>query len=253
MAQAVTKAPRDGRSFRVNSNNTQIGLRLFAAMSIALVTVVVSAQDNKGQGKPKTDSSKTQTQVSRTGTTKLSVSQKNEALKFARKHHPELANLLERLQGKAPSGFARGIREVHLATQRLERFREKQPGRFESELANWKTDSEIRLLTAKWAMSQDPALEKQIRELLRTRQRSRINRLVQDRVKLAARLQQLDAQIGMGTEELEIDLVDEWNRLAKQATTRARSQRRSTRKKTVAKTESATTPGKSREARPQSK
>jgi len=222
-------------------------------MAITLVAFVVSAQDKKGNGKPKTDSSEPQTQITRTGTTKLSVSQKNEALKFARKHHPELANLLERLQDTAPSGFARGIREVHLAIQRLDRVREKQPVRFESELANWKTDSEIRLLTAKWAMSQDLALEKKIRDLLRKRQRSRINRLVQDRDKLAARLQQLDAQIGMGTEELEIDLVDEWNRLAKQATTRARSQRRSTRKKVTAKTESATTLPKAREAGPQSK
>ena len=237
----------------MNSNNTQTGLRLFAAMSITLVAFVVSAQDNKGQGKPKTDSLRPQTQVTRTGTTKLSVNQKTEALKFARKHHPELANLLERLQGTAPSGFARGIREVYLATQRLERFREKQPARFEIELSNWKTDSEIRLLTAKWAMSQDPTLEKQIRELLRTRQQSRIKRLKQDREKLAARLKQLDTQIGMGTEELEIDLVDEWDRLAKQASSRARSQRRSTRKKTTAKTESSTTPGKSPEARPQSK
>ena len=219
-------------------DTTQTCLRLFATMSFTLVGLVVSAQDNNVDDKPKPNSARTQTQLSRSGTTKLSVNQENDAMKFARKHHPELADLLERLRDTAPSAFARGIREVHFATQRLERSRQKQPVRFEAELTNWKIDSEIRLLTAKWAMSQDPALEKKIRELLKARQQNRMDRLRKDRSKLALRLEQLDAQIGMGAEELEGDLISDWNRLAKQATAAARNQRRSTKKNTTATTKS---------------
>ncbi len=220
------------------SEITQTRLRLLAAMSLALFALTVSAQDDKGNGKPKPSSKKPPAQAApahRPIVTKLSVDQEDVALKFARMHHPELAKLLERLRGSSPVGFSRGIREMHLAVQRLDRFREKQPARFEAELENWKSASEIRLLTAKWAMSQNPALEKRIRALLRSRQQSRLDRLREDRTKVAARLKQLDDQIGMGTEELELDLVKEWDRLAKQATASAKAQRRSAKRKPTAK------------------
>ena len=210
-------------------------------MFLTLFALTVSAQDRKENGRPKSSAKRPPVQaaqVSRPIVTKLSVDQEDGALKFARKHHPELANLLERLRGTSPSGFSRGIREVHSASQRLERYREKQPTRFNVELQNWKTDSEIRLLTAKWAMSQDASLEKRIRALLRARQQSRLDRLSDDRARLAARLKQLDDQIGMGTEELEVDLASEWDRLAKQASATAKAQRRNAKKKSTAKTKS---------------
>lgn len=234
-------------------NSQQSRLRLFVSVSLMLLAPVVPAQNSKSAEKPNATAAKPQTQVNRTHLTKMSSLQENEALKFARKHHPELGHLLERLRSTSPSGFARGIREVHLARQRLERFREKQPVRFADELKNWKTDSKIRLLTAKWAMSQDPELEEQIRELLRSRQRARFKRLKEDRAKLTARLEQLDGQLGLGAEELELDLVDEWNRLARQAATTAKSQRRKTKKKSTARTKSTTTPEKSPETKRQTK
>lgn len=223
------------------SEFTHTVLRLFAAMAMALTlsAPAVPAQDSKDDGKTRSSATKPATDAAqeiRPIVTTLTVDQEDGALTFARMHHRELADLLEQLRGTSPSGFSRGIREVHLSAQRLERFREKQPARFEAELYNWKTDSEVRLLTAKWAVSQDPELEKEIRELLRARQQSRIDRLSNDREKLVVRLKQLETQIGMGTEELEADLVNEWNRLAKQATTTARAQRRSTSKKTTANT-----------------
>ena len=156
---------------------------------------------------------------------RLTEREEDDALKFAAKHHPELADLLQKLRKTSVVGFSRGIREVHLSIQRLERVREKQPARFQAELASWKVDSEIRLLTAKWLMSQDPELEKQICELLRQRQQTRIDRLKSERHRLTERLKQLDKQIGMGTTELEADLADEWSRLAKRAATTAKAQK----------------------------
>ncbi|MEZ6130127.1 MAG: hypothetical protein R3C59_15690 [Planctomycetaceae bacterium] len=154
----------------------------------------------------------------------LSSEQEQRALEFAREHHPELAELLDGLQKRSQSGFSKGVRDIHTAVVRLERVRERQPARFETELNNWKLDSEIRLLTARWSMSQDPELEKQIRERLRQRRENRIDQLKSEREKLVARLAQLDNQIGMGAAELEVELAAEWDRLAKRATTTAKAQ-----------------------------
>lgn len=156
---------------------------------------------------------------------RLSEEQQEAALAFATEHHPELARLLNQLRRRSPTAFARGIREVHFASQRIQRMAERSPNRVDAELRRWKTDSEIRLLTARWAMSQDPALEKKIRSLLRERQEARLDDMKSERDRLAARLKQLDQQIGMGTAELEQSLEDEFNRLSRQALTAARQQK----------------------------
>ena len=169
---------------------------------------------------------------------KLSFDQEDHALEFARKHHAELANLLEQLRKNSPAAFSRGIREVHLASQRIHRISEKWPGRFDTELEKWKIDSEIRLLAAKWAMSQDPAIEKQIRGLLRARQEAKINDLRADREKLAERMRQLDEQIGMGTAELDAALETEFERLTKQAATAAKDRSDNARSKNLSRSPS---------------
>ena len=147
------------------------------------------------------------------------------ALRFARKHHPELARLLEKLQGKSELEFNRGIREVHNAAARLERYREKQPNRFEAGLRDWKRDSEIRLLSAKWLVSGDRKLEDRIQQLLRDRMESRIESMKSERDRLAARLEQLDQQINMDTAELEAALAAEWDRLSRRATAASKAKR----------------------------
>lgn len=155
----------------------------------------------------------------------LTPAEEAAALAFAKQHHPELAKLLEQLRSKSTSGFSRGTREIHQAAQRLERLRDKQPARFEAELKNWQLDSEIRLLTAKWTVSQDEKLVAKIQALLRSRQVAKIDRQKAERSRLAERLQQLDAQIGMGTEELEADLAAEWQQLAKRSTATAKARK----------------------------
>ncbi len=166
----------------------------------------------------------------------LTTDQQTYALEFARQHHPELANLLVRLQRSSPSGFARGIRDVHSAAERIERVSERQPARREAELKKWKIDSEVRLLTAKWVMSQDPKLEERIQQLLRDRHNAKIDRLHAERDKLAERLHQLDKQIGMSTSDTEAILAAEWQRLTKQATAATRDRIRQPKKPPIRKT-----------------
>lgn len=167
--------------------------------------------------------------------TKLTTDQEENALKFAKTHHPELARLLEQLRRKSSVEFKRGIREVHLAALRLDRMKEKQPARFKSELQTWKADSEIRLLSAKWIVSSDKKLEKQIQALLRKRQENRIEKLTTERERLAQRLQQLDDQINMSTSEMEAAIASEWERLSKRAAAARKARSRSSKKSTAAK------------------
>jgi hypothetical protein len=145
------------------------------------------------------------------------------ALEFATEHHTELAILLERLRESSPNQFRNGIREVHRAIARLDRIRDKQPTQFPSELQLWKTDSRIRLMLARWTMSQAPELEKQIRGLLNKRQTVRIERLETEHARAEKRLQQLEKQL---IEARKVTAVDrEWKRLQSRSGTRTKRKR----------------------------
>lgn len=161
--------------------------------------------------------------ANRPAVNRLPAADVESAMKFAREHHPELARLLEKLRGKSDVEFHRGIREVHIAVVRLERYREKQPARFEAGLRDWKRDSEIRLLSAKWIVSGDEKLEKRIQQLLRARMEARIENMKTERTRLAARLEQLEQQINMDTAEMEAALTAEWERLSRRATATGRA------------------------------
>lgn len=214
-----------------NLQQSVVGRMLLCGVCAALCVVVAERCVAEDGEKAKKVAGKASAQ--KTVLTKLTIEEENDALKFARDHHPELAKLLEQLKRKSKTGFARGTREVHATVLRLNRIREKQPARFDAELASWKTDSEIRLLTARWAISKNSNLEEQIQELLRKRQQAKIDRMKAERDKLAERLQQLDNQIGMGTTELEADLASEWGRLSKRAAVTAKARKPRSPKKTV--------------------
>lgn len=157
----------------------------------------------------------TRPNASRATPARLSPTEISAALGFAKEHHPELARLLEKLRKQSSPEFNRGIREVHVAAVRLERYREKQPARFEAGIRDWKRDSEIRLLSAKWIVSGDSKLEKRIQQLLRQRMEQRIESMKSERERLSARLDQLDEQINMDTAEMDAALAAEWERLSK--------------------------------------
>lgn len=237
----------------MNLQQTKSGSPWWCASScvVALTLLAFGSQAVMGQALDDGQKSKrtqrplaAKTTSVKTAVVRLTEAQEDSALAFAKQHHPELATLLEQLRKKSSSGFSRGTREIHQAAQRLERIRDKQPARFEAELANWQLDSEIRLLTAKWTMSKDTKLVKRIQALLRARQVAKIDRLKAERDRLSQRLHQLDQQIGMGTEELDADLAAEWQRLAKRSTVTAKAQ-----KNRAAKPAEATATAKQKKAK----
>lgn len=123
------------------------------------------------------------------------------ALEFAQVHHPELAELLDRLKSSDRPSYEKAVRDIAGTSERMARLRESDPERHELVVRNWTLDSRVRLLTARLTMSDDPELRTELKALLRERQDGRLALLRLDRQRTAAKLEKLEAQI----EELERD------------------------------------------------
>lgn len=132
------------------------------------------------------------------------------AMTFARRHHRELAALLEQLKQMNPSRYESAISDLFRASERLARLQERQPERYESELAIWKIDSRVRLLAARSVAGTDDTNTAQMKKLLLERNNIRVRQLEADRERLQGRLERLDETIGQlregGKEQAERDL-----------------------------------------------
>ncbi len=132
---------------------------------------------------------------------KLSTEDEKSALDFAQQHHPELAELIERLQEGNRAEYRKALVQLHETKTRLERFRERSPDRFVLLLAQWKLDSRLRLLVAQMEMSDDPQLSSQIDKLLAEKVRNREQIMELDRNRARERLNRILEQIT----ELKVD------------------------------------------------
>lgn len=117
------------------------------------------------------------------------------ALAFARENHAELAALLEGLKRNAPREYRAALVDLDRAVERLAKIREKSVERYESELADWKITSRIRLLAARLTMSSDPTVELELRAALRERLDLRLAAQRTERDRLQGRVAKLDQQI----------------------------------------------------------
>jgi hypothetical protein len=125
----------------------------------------------------------------------ISKDQEAEALKFAREHHPELSELLEQLNKSNRPEYERAIRDLSQASARLERVQKQTPARYPAALESWKLDSRIRLLAARSSMTDDPALEAELKDAVKTRVEVRLQDLSAERDRLLERAKKLDEQI----------------------------------------------------------
>jgi hypothetical protein len=117
------------------------------------------------------------------------------ALRFAREHHPELAQLLDQLKTKNSRQYTAAIRDLYKSADRIERLRTRHPERYEAELLIWQLDSQIRLLAARLASSADSGLDAELRELIARRQALLLKQLEEDRAKVMTRLDRLNESI----------------------------------------------------------
>lgn len=167
---------------------------------------------------------------------------------FARLHHPELADLLQRLKAAHHADYDNAVRDLFRESERLARLKSRDVARYELELQIWKVSSRIRLATARLAMDDSDSLRSDLRSLLRERVTLRAQLVQLDRDKTAARLQKLDADLKSLTADPETLVDQDLERLIKSAHSsaaaarRARSSRNSGPQATPPKSENVTTP-----------
>jgi hypothetical protein len=149
--------------------------------------------------------------------------QERQIIEFARIHHPELADLLEKLKTADPAEYQRALADLRLARNRLLRLQERDSADFPRELALWKIESRIRLLLAQMVVEDDEkSLESSLRPLLAERRELKQQSLQAERKRIADRLAKLDRQIEQLHEPGETYTANEIKRL-KQSLTRQRS------------------------------
>lgn len=147
--------------------------------------------------------------------TEITDADRAHVLQFAKENHPELAGLLEQLQKSRPDEFAKAVRELHLQVRALDRIRERSPARYEEQLNGWKRDSKIRLLMARWAKKNDPALEQEIRTLLTERRESRLVQLKSERERLNQLQRKIDEQLLDLEQPMQQQIDSEWEVLSR--------------------------------------
>lgn len=187
----------------LQGNSLRVGL---LALCLAMVAWV-SAQSQEAENSPKAPANsppKTNRPMSAGESANVIMTPERQAaaLKFAELHHPELHQLIQGLKRGNRPEYQKAVRQLYSDSERLARLKERAPDRYELALAEWQTNSRLRLLVARMTMSTgDPELEAQLDDLLQKRLDARLNLLKFDRERHAARLAKMDEQI----EQLESD------------------------------------------------
>jgi hypothetical protein len=153
---------------------------------------------NKAVAKPTPASTKSASVVKASGAkppAPLSAEREAAALVFAREHHAELAALIEKLRRDNRRDYDRAIRELSQASERLTRLKKQSAEQYDLSLAAWKLDSRTQLLAARMTVSQTPALEAELKQLLAERADVRLEEFKSERARLQDRLTKLNTSI----------------------------------------------------------
>lgn len=154
------------------------------------------------------------------------------AIKFAQQHHPELAELLDRLKASHPDQYTKALRELDKTRERLEKAHENDADRAAMMLREWQLDSRVRLLAARITMSTSEELETELRQALTERHDTRLQLLTYDREKSKTRLQKMDEQIAEYVQNREVSIDREFDRIKKSAEMRKKPTTKSASKRT---------------------
>ncbi|MCA8943842.1 MAG: hypothetical protein KDB80_14865 [Planctomycetes bacterium] len=123
---------------------------------------------------------------------------------FIAEHHPELAQVLERLQRAKHRSYRRALRDVVDDVTRLRFAKRHAPEAFPLALDAWKCKSRVRLLSARMAASDDEPTQEandQLRDLVR-RSISAERRQLEFRLKrLRGNAQRLEARLQRDLED----------------------------------------------------
>lgn len=125
----------------------------------------------------------------------ISRSREVAAVDFARKHHAELAELLEGLRKNDAQNFQAGLRDLTREAERLTKMAERDDERYQASLALWKIESRLRLEVARLSMSPGEDFDPRLRPLIEQQHAARIRLINLERKRLAERLAKYDDQL----------------------------------------------------------
>ena len=117
------------------------------------------------------------------------------AVRFARRHHSELAKLLEGLRKSNDRHFQTGLRALARDAERLAKMSERKDDRYPVSLELWKLDSRIRLEIARLSMSPDQNFEPRLRPLMEKRQAARVQLVKMELQRTTERLAKFDEEL----------------------------------------------------------
>ncbi len=128
--------------------------------------------------------------------TKITAEREAAAIAFAGQNHPELGLLLTNLKQNNPAEYHAAVVELDRVVERLGLLKTKSVAQHDSELAHWKMDSRIRLMAARLTMSDNPALEAELKVAVREKVELTLSERKAERDRLQKRVEKLDQSIG---------------------------------------------------------
>lgn len=147
----------------------------------------------------------------------VTVEDEAKALEFAQAHHPELANLVVRLQKRMQSQYARAIYELHLDATRINRLQPRYPERYDAELRIWKIGSRARLLAARLSRAKNSKTrgewETSLRKMLVELTEAKAVKLKLEEQRLTQRLESIRRSISLIQDDPNAAAEREMNRL----------------------------------------
>jgi hypothetical protein len=205
--------------------------------------IATAASDRKTSSAARTSSPKAGSSLVDKHDAPISKERETVAVRFARKHHPELAELLEGLRKSTRKSdkrnFEVGLRALTRDAERLGKLAERKDDRYAISLDLWKLDSRIRLEIARLSMLPGEDFEPRLRPLMEERQKTRVRMIRLERKRLAERVAKYDEQLKTLQSEPDKLIGSEIERLRKLVALRARS--KGSRPQTLGETASSTT------------
>lgn len=138
---------------------------LAMAMLLGLIAGIAPAQD-KPKSPAKAEAAKAK--PNKPANVKIGAEREEELLTFVRKHHHELADLLDQLKPMKAAEYEAALKDLDRDVRRLQQVKTKSPDRYDPELGLWASRSRVRLLAARLSMSEeDEELRQRIKDELR--------------------------------------------------------------------------------------
>ena len=122
---------------------------------------------------------------------------KTELTAFVDTHHPELKELLTKLEKrKKKKPYRQAMEGLDKAVKKLEGIKRRSPKRYESSLALWKIESRIKVAGAQVKLKDTEENRDNLKSLVTELVDFKIQQLKNDREQASKRLKQLETKIG---------------------------------------------------------